>query len=574
MAKQSNQRPSYKTSYRGFEGVNLRKTHSGDESITLIENFRITDDKSLKKRCGFTKSCEAALPISTFFRTVIDGYETYYLLCHNLILMYTPHNDTITPIFSLNHFTSAYFFEYLGSIYLCTDQKIYEITSNDRVVEFKPYIPLYGKDWPSSTPGEINEPINILSDKVIISYKFVTPSHGYLSIGDLNFSSIDAIYRNGELLSTDAYYYDEEYNLIALLEHEDNDEFIAIISIRPDQATLTEREEVLKTKASSVFYELNNHSLLLWGNPSNNKIYYSKTVDSTTYDLVLKVAPNTSALYIPTNSFFTVDKHSDRVNSIIRHYDRVLIMTESSTWMTDLSQLGQKDFQLKSINASLGCSKLGGTVRINNNIISLGENAAFCWTSNTDELNECNAYSISENIQELLPTDFFKNCIITLNHQDSEIWFHNPNEEYTWIYNTKQNAWYKYRGFLADIFLESTKYVIFSKGKEIFRFDKSFQKDYLSTIDATFKSGDLEFNTLKYKKFNLIVLRGEFTSGKLSLTLTLDHNKTLTKEIELPKEHSILAFRIRTGSFKTISVELSASGEGNQILHSMELYAN
>ena len=197
MAKQSNKRPSYKTSYRGFEGVNLKKTHSGDESISLIENFRITDDRSLKKRCGFTKSCEAALPISTFFRTVIDGLETYYLLCQNLILMYTPHNDMISPIFSLSPFSSAYFFEYLGSIYLCTDQKIYKITSNDRVVEFNPYIPLYGKDWPSSRPGEINEPINILSDKVIISYKFITPAHGYLSIGDLKLSSIDSIYRNG-----------------------------------------------------------------------------------------------------------------------------------------------------------------------------------------------------------------------------------------------------------------------------------------------------------------------------------------------------------------------------------------
>ena len=574
MAKQSNQRPSYKTSYRGFEGVNFKKTHSGDESISLIENFRITDDKSLKKRCGFTKSCEAALPISTFFRTVIDGHETYYLLCQNLILRYTPDHDIITPIFSLSHFTYAYFFEYLGSIYLCTNQKIYEITSNDRVVEFKPYIPLYGKDWPSSRAGEINEPINIFSDKVIISYKFVTPAHGYLSIGELKLSSIDAIYRNGRLLSADEYYYDEEYNLIVLLEHEDNDEFIAIISIHPDQATLTEREEVLRTKASSVFYELNNHSLLLWGNPSNNKIYYSKTVDPATYDLVLKVAPDTSALYIPTNSFFTVDKHSNRVNSIIRHYDRVLIMTESSTWMTDLSQLGQKDFQLKSINASLGCSILGGAVRINDTIISLGDNAAFCWTSDTDELNECNAYSISENIQELLPSDFFKNCIITINHQDSEIWFHNRNEEYTWIYNTKQSAWYKYSGFLSDIFLESTKYVIFCKEKEIFRFDPSFQKDYLSTIHATFKSGELEFNTLKYKKFNLIVLRGEFTGGNLSLTLTLDHKKTITKELALHNEHSVLAFRIRTGSFKTISVELSAIGEGKQIIHSMELYAN
>lgn len=561
-------------SYRNFEGVDLKKTHSGDESISLIENFRITDDRSLKKRCGFKKSCAAALPISDFFRTVVDGYETYYLLCQNLILKYTPHNDTITPISSLSNFESAYFFEYLGSIYLCTDQKIYKITAS-ATPELKPYIPLYGKDWPSSEAGEINESINILSDKVIISYKLVPPSHGYLSIGDLKFSKIDAIYRNGELLEADQYYYDEEYKLISLVEHADNDEFIAVITIIPDADTLVQREEVLNTKASSVFYELNNHSLLFWGNPSNNKIYYSKTTDPSTYALTCQAVPDTSALYIPINSFFTVDKSTDRIKAIIRHYDRVLIMTEASTWMTDLTKLGDSDFQLKSINSSLGCSKHKGAVKINNSIISLSDNTAFCWTSNTDELNECNAYSISEKIQDILPANFFKNCILTINQQESEIWFHNQIEEITWIYNTKQSEWYKYSGFLADLFLDSSKYILFTKGKEIFRFDPSLLSDHLSAnITATFKSGELEFNTLRYKKLNLIVLRGKFSDGNISLKLTLDHTKTITKDIELPSEHSVLAFRIRTGSFKVISIELSAIGEGEQIIHSMEIYAN
>ena len=561
-------------SYKGFEGVNLNKTHSGDESISLIENFRITDDKSLKKRCGFKKSCEATFPISEFFKTIIDGYETYYLLCQNLILKYTPHNDMISPMNALSNFNSAYFFEYLGSTYLCTDQKIYKITPTS-VTELKPYIPLYGKDWPSSTAGEINEKINILSDKVMISYKFVSPSHGYLSIGNLQIKEINAIYRNGERLSPDQYSYDEEYKLISLNEHADNDEFIAIFSIIPEDSTLAQRNEVLNTKASSVFYELNNHSLLLWGNPENNKIYYSKTTDPDTYDLVCRLEANTSPLYIPIDSFFTVDKKTDRIKSIIRHYDRVLIMTETSTWMTDLTKLGKIDFQLKSINASLGCSKLKGALRINNSIISLGDDMAFCWTSNTDELNECNAYSISEKIQELLPANFFKNCILTIDQQNFEIWFHNQEEETTWVYNIKQSEWYKYSGFLADLFLDSNKSIIFAKGKEIFRFDKSLLSDHLSSdITATFKSGKLEFNTLRYKKLNLIVLRGKFSNGNLSIKLTMDHEKTITKDIKLPEEHSILSFRIRTGSFKVISIELSAIGQGEQILHSMEIYAN
>lgn len=561
-------------SYKGFEGVNLKKTHSGDESISLIENFKITDGRSLKKRCGFKKSCEASLPISTSFKTVIDGYETFYLLCQNLVLKYTPHNDKIAPMMSLSAFNSAYFFEYLGSVYICTDQKIYEIATSGKISELKPYIPIYGKDWPSSTPGTIYEPINILTDKVIITYKFTAPAHGYLSIGELKLAKIDAIYRNGNLLGSDQYTYDETYNLITLLEHADDDEYVAVISTVPTEATLNQREELLKTQASSVFYELNNHSLLFWGNPANNKIYYSKTADTDNYTTVRKFVSDTGPIYVPIDSFFTVDKRTGRVNAITRHYDRVLIMTETSTWMTDLSRLGKDDFALKSINANLGCAKLHGAVKINNDIISLGENSAFCWTSNTDELNECNAYSISEEIHNALPKNFFKNCTLCVNHQENEIWFHNKEEGSTWIYNAKKSLWYKYSGFLADTFLDSSENIIFSNDKKIFRFDESIRKDDSSNINAIFKSGELEFNTLRYKKLNLIVLRGEFSSGNLSLKLLLDNEKSLTKTVEIPNKHSILAFRVRTGSFKTISVELSSEGEGEQILHSMEIYAD
>ena len=572
MAKNYN-RTSYKMSYNGFEGVNTRKSHSGNESISMLENFRLGNGKTLEKRCGYIKSASADVPISQAFRAFPNGTEVYYLLCENIVFKYTPHDDAISPIYSIDAFDHAYFFEYLGNVYLCTDKKIYEITENS-VEEIHPYIPLYGKDWPSSRAGEQYEELNILCNKVAISYKFVSPSHGFLSIGDLKFAGIEAIYRNGELLSPEKYHYDDVYNLIAVSEHEDDDEFVAIIQITHDQTIQDQFNEILKTKASSVFYELNNHNLLLWGNSESNKIYYSKTVDPAIFEFIHRYTPNYNAFYIPPNSFFKVNKQSDRVKAIIRHYDRVLIMTDTSTWMTDLTQLGQEDFQLKSINASLGCKKLGGAIRINNSIISLGGNSAFCWETNTDELNECNAYSISESIRELLPKNFFDNCIITVNHQDSEVWFHNASSKITWIYNTAYSAWYKYTGFEVTAFLESDTNVIFAQNKSVYRFDKNIYSDDSSEITAVFKSGHLEFNTLKFKKFNLIVLRGEFSSGKLTVKLLTDNTRLLEKEIDPPSEHSVLSFRIRTGSFKTISVELCATGIGEQRIHSMDLYAN
>ena len=70
MAQKSKKRTPRKSSYRGFEGVNLKKTHSGDESIAFIENFRITDDGSLKKRCGYKKVYESDIKMKIKARLI------------------------------------------------------------------------------------------------------------------------------------------------------------------------------------------------------------------------------------------------------------------------------------------------------------------------------------------------------------------------------------------------------------------------------------------------------------------------------------------------------------------------
>ena len=51
MAQKSKPRTPRKSSYRGFEGVDLKKTHSGDESIAFIDNFRITSDEIGRASC-------------------------------------------------------------------------------------------------------------------------------------------------------------------------------------------------------------------------------------------------------------------------------------------------------------------------------------------------------------------------------------------------------------------------------------------------------------------------------------------------------------------------------------------
>ena len=92
-------------------------------------------------------------------------------------------------------------------------------------------------------------------------------------------------------------------------------------------------------------------------------------------------------------------------------------------------------------------------------------------------------------------------------------------------------------------------------------------------ISATFESGELEFNSMKYKKTRLVVIRGEFTGGGIIIKLSFDNGKTLSYTLAPPEKHFVLPVRIRSGSFKSVSINVLAYGAGEQTIHGIELYA-
>ena len=117
MAQKSKPRTKNKSSYRGFEGVDLRKTHSGDESIALIENFRITNDGSLKKRSGFKKIYDGEGEIKASICITRDGVESCYFVQHDTVKKYTPDDGQTANIGKIKiGDNNVFFFEYLLSI--------------------------------------------------------------------------------------------------------------------------------------------------------------------------------------------------------------------------------------------------------------------------------------------------------------------------------------------------------------------------------------------------------------------------------------------------------------------------
>ena len=579
MAQKSKPRTPRKSSYRGFEGVDLKKTHSGDESIAFIENFRITDDGSLKKRCGFETVYTNKNQISDLrasYSIKENDAEVCYFVLGNQVNKYNHSTKSITGVGQLDENSShAFFFEYLGSLYLCDGYKIFKVDSNalsDAIF----YIPLYGKDW-NAFMGEKNEAMNLLWPKVAITYKLTPPATSYLSLGDINLKSIDALYRNGVLLDESQYTVHEKYHSITVPDFADDDVFLAILTFIPDEAYIEQQSSLLSANHTSLFYELDKNNLFFWGSESDNRIFYSTGVSKENSDITL-IHPQNNTFYVPMDSYFTVASVNDRVKAFIRHYDRVLIMTDSATWITNLQDIESKSLKLKNINSSIGCAVRNGCVRIENTIFSIGKDAIYAWSADTDELNECNAYSISDPIKELLGESFFKSCLIYLNYAKREIWFSSSDKARVWVYNYINKTWYSFSGFTPSAFLESESAVIFYEGNALYAFNSSLNYDIYDNTEheiiGILRSGELEFNSKNKKKLCSTTLRGSFSGGKLLLKVLLDNKISLTYEISPNSSHSVIPFRTKSGSFSSMVFELNAKGKGEQLIHGIELDAD
>lgn len=579
MAQKSKPRTPRKSSYRGFEGVDLKKTHSGDESIALIKNFRITDDGSLKKRCGYKTVYEGDQTfgsVKASYSRTENGTEVCYFTQGKFVKKYNSKTETVSVIGEIEESDyNVFFFEYLDKFFICDGLKIKAIAS-DSLSEGLFYIPLYGKDW-NAFAGKQHEPLNLLWNKLAISYKITPPATSYLSLGDLKITNIDALYRNGILLNRDQYYIYENYNAITVPDFADDDVFLAILSFSGDEYYEKQKRALFDSCHTSLFYELNKNNIFFWGSKDHNKVFYSTEPNEesiTTTSVHIKKGK----FYIPVDSYFTVASDNDKIKAFIRHYDRVLIMTEASTWITNLQDLENDSLKIKNINSSIGCTLTNGCVRIENTLFSVGSDAIYAWSADTDELNECNAYSISDPIKSLLDSNFFKECSIHLNYAEREIWFYSTNSDLIWIYNYKRKAWYCFDGLKPQIFLDGGDTPRFFEENSLCVFQASLQSDTHqkkeTEIIGTLKSGELEFNSKHKKKLYSATVRGRISGGSLKLNVILDGQKELTYNVSPNDSHSVIPFRTKSGSFSSMTFELTAKGKGEQIIHGIELDAD
>ena len=576
MAQRTNSNKNLSVEYDGFEGIDTRANHSGGIQDAL--NLRILSDGSLQKRQGYKCIYSNNYGVRAIWSGIIGGNFSCYFLVLNSV--YKLDINTGEANFCAAIVTSvgkAQFFYFRDALYLTDTKRIYKIldSSAEPIVG---YVPLFGKDWGTGYPGEINEPLNLLHRHARITYKIGEEFSAYLPTL-YPVSEIKAVYKNGELLSNDSYVFDERFNTINISGLEAGDALEVDLTFADDENDLG--TQLLSSPFAYVFGNINNSRLFMWGGETNNTIFTSTYVSRDSLAEAEKHFPDCGHIYFCADDHFTVGDGRYSVKAVTRHFDRLLILTEGDAWIANSSSNGNEEFPIMNVNSRIGCSSEGGVISIGNDPVSVGRRAIFRWTSDTDELNECNAYSISDGISELLPTSFFKKAVAYADDLRGELWFCDPTGDGTaWVYNVKQKAWSRFNNINAEAFFDADGNVGFIRNSKIFIFRDEYHADYENVADtvgtpivASLVSGIIDLESHKQKRLKNMVLFADLDGGSLDTQIVTDRGEQINASLFSKGDYSSYEQRLHSHRLNSFSFTLVADGTERQTIHSLKIEA-
>ena len=455
---------------------------------------------------------------------------------------------------------------------MVTKHNLHQIEENG-IHEIQPYIPLIGKDWPTTTAGEIYEPRNLLTTRARIHYLIPANPSIYLPTA-YPVASIESVYLNDVLLSTSSYSYDASILAIRIQNLKPGDR-VRVHLTYTTTSEGRERWDLQQCTYAEIFGDTQNSRIFIWNGPKKNAFFPSRFVSEDALSGAKKVDANSVPLYFPEGCCSIPGDGRNDITGFARQYDRLLIFTESEAFMLNTEDLQKDTPSPKPINPSIGCHGIFGCVLVDNTPFTLGEHAIYRWTADTDEYNLCNAYSITDSVPALTESDFLKHARMFFYRAKRELWVYAPGHSTdVWIYQLDTKSWYRFSGIHANHFFEIDGKLYFSVSNYILKFDDSFYEDVDESgatrpIVASFRSNLLEYGSSFPKHFSKLTLRADCNGSPISVTLEGNGLTPIHHTFSETAPHTVFVRRLSSGRFQTATLSLTAGGAGRQTVHSL-----
>ena len=558
--------------YKGFDGIDTRKSHSGKETSANIENFRINDDGTLELRNGYKVIANVGNKITLAWAGDIRGTKKcYYVTSDRNVFSFNLSTYASTQVGAFANNTTAYcFFFYQGSLYLKTSSRIYLVTDST-LSESTGYVPLVGKDWGTSLPGEIYQPINIMHKRFRISYK-IPASHTAMLSTMYPVASVVALYRNGVELGSTSYVLDTNLNVIKVAEIETGDEFVAVLERKSSSSLISSFKLATKIK---VFGDVSNSKLYIFGSNLKNNILCSTMVSSADLTESEAVCPGYGEIYITEDAMFSVGDGDYTIKSILRHHDRLIIFNQKQAWSVDPTG----NAPAIKLNSPTGCYQLDGAVIADNIPYTVGPHGVLQWNINTTDPNKSHVEVISKEIHQLLPSGFLRSCYLFYFAHRNELWLYTQGFTTTvFIYNLSNKTWTSFTDLLMqDIFsFEEDMYLWYNYSIMVMKDDQYSDMGINGNgipIKAKFTSGILSFDSTDYKRLSEGKLIGDLNNAMVNMVITTDTGEEIYLPVNSSSKHTVDVRRLNSQRFRHLTFVLNCTGGTKPTIHSVKLTA-
>lgn len=556
-----------------FAGVDTRTACTLPSGSAEIINMIPHADGSLKKRCGYKKLISLSAPPKAIWTGRLGGKGIAFIFADRTLYTFDFSTNSITQTQNIGSLSpNADFFCYNGGIYLLEGTKIYEVSHGDLRTPYG-YVPLVGKNWSDSLIGEINEPRNLLNNYGRITYIVSDAATNFFKT-DSPISAIHAVFVNDIKIDSSRYTITSMPRTVSIsgVNPGDHVEMHFTYSTRADTAAYN---ALLSCTYGVVFGGITNTRPFLWGAEDGSLMFSSRFVSKAQLEESKRIFSASDTMYFPANCEFKAGDGRSPITAVSRHYDRLLIFTEENAWMADSSACGTEEIPTLNINSCYGARAPKGATLLGNNPYTISAEGIIQWSSHTDELNDCNAKSISESIAELLPSDVYTSGVIFADKRENRLLLTSPSlEGIVWVWYAEPQSWVRFDlGMKIDRFFDTPTGVGFAHGSELYAFDDDLYVDHGNReIVGKFKGNFTDFGKHGKKRVFSASLSCD---GEVTLDCKLDSDLTPAVSLTLSSNgHESTRRRINARRFERLRPSLTAGGNGRQTIHSLKLSAD
>jgi hypothetical protein len=508
----------------GFGGIDHTKSKG---SCHLAENLDKCADGSMKTRAGYT----AAVEHEGSLRASFNHASKLYTVAGDIFTVTRVESGTREIEAKLaNSEGCADIFCFGGDIYIHDGIGLYRL-KNHSIASVEGYAPLYGKGWDPTILGEINEDINILSDRIRISYSLKeTTADFYLGI---NASSIDRVELNGKRILEDPYEIKlDEANpsIIHTIGMMGGNTLTFWLTLSPEES---QKHRIQQPTKAFVFGNNGGERLCLYNHGISCNLYSSIPISQSDQALSALTAAGALPLYIPASSALCIGSGTSPVTGLAHHYGRGILFTESDAWFVDWNDK-ENDPSIKKpqcflLNSAIGADHIQSSAYFDNDPITYFCGRLWRWHSGSNVRDECSASIISDEVAELIPADSERISMLSL-PQMQKIFISDAEDEKgrLLVYDLARSAWTLYSGIYAERLLRYGNLPAFSRGGCIYVFKPDFAEDQepdeVFPIRSKLVTHFLDFDCPeKVKRSATVLIEYDLLGG--AATLTLENEK-------------------------------------------------